>query len=318
MEELEKKELIIPDYSEKKENTPNKNGVGNSELYNLLVSRELSWQQIIYDLIASEQLDPWDIDLSILSQKYIEKIRGLDESSFIISSKILLAASILLRIKSEVLLKHYIKSLDEILFGKDEKKEKIPFNISLEDVSDLIPRTPLPRMRKVTLPELMAALNRAIMTEHRRIKKEIYIKHAASRFEAFLPTRKTNIRLKIRELYQKIIRFFAKDKDMKMTYTALTNNSKEEKLTSFMPILHLDNQEKIVLEQLKHFDEIYIYMKSKANDNPEEFSEQLTEQEKKFEAMKQGEEFVNEPGEGPAAATELSADAEKINDYDKV
>lgn len=283
--------------------------MGNSEIYNLLVSRELSWQQIIYDLIQSEQLDPWDIDLSILAQKYLEKIRGLEDANFFISSKILLAAAILLRIKSELLLKYYIKSLDEILFGKEEKKEKLPLNINLDDVNDLIPRTPLPRMKKVTLQELMSALNRAIMTEHRRIKREIYTKHAITRFEAFLPKRRTNVRLKIRELYQKIIRFFSKDKDQKMSYTQLTNNSREEKLSSFMPILHLDNQEKIMLEQLNHFDEIYIYLKSRTI-SQEDFTNQLTEQEKKIEEMKNADGFVEEDN------SELAPD--KIGDFDRV
>jgi segregation and condensation protein A len=271
----------------------NDNGkMGNSEIYNLLVSRELSWQQIIYDLIQSEQLDPWDIDLSILTQKYMEKIRELEDANFFISSKILLAAAILLRIKSELLLKYYIKSLDEILFGAEEKKEKPSININLDDVNELMPRTPLPRMRKVTLNELMSALNRAIMTEHRRIKREIYMKHAVTRFDAFLPKKKTNIRLKIREIYQKIIRFFSKGEE-KMTYSLLTNNSREEKLNSFMPILHLDNQEKIMLEQLKHFDEIYIYMKSR-HIPQEELNEKIAEQEKLVDGIKDGEGFVDE------------------------
>ncbi len=45
--------------------------IGSNELYNLLISRELSWQQILLDLIKSEQLDPWDIDLIILTKKYL-------------------------------------------------------------------------------------------------------------------------------------------------------------------------------------------------------------------------------------------------------
>jgi segregation and condensation protein A len=282
--------------------------VGNTEVYNLLVSRELSWQQIIYDLIQSEQLDPWDIDIGILTKRYLEKISELEEANFFVSSRILLAAAILLRIKSEILLKYYIKSLDEILFGKEEKKEKPPLNIDLDDVNELVPRTPLPRMKKVTLQELMAALNRAIMTEHRRIKREIYTKHAVSRFEAFLPKRKTNVRLKIREIYQKIIRFFSKDQDNKMTYSLLTNNSKEERLSSFMPILHLDSQDKIMLEQLNHFDEIYIYLKSRTI-SQEDFTQQMTEQEKKINEMKNSEGFVED-------AEKL--DSDKIGDFDKV
>jgi segregation and condensation protein A len=286
----------------------NSGKVGNTEVYNLLVSRELSWQQIIYDLIQSEQLDPWDIDIGILTKRYLEKISELEEANFFVSSRILLAAAILLRIKSEILLKYYIKSLDEILFGKEEKKEKLPLNIDLDDVNELVPRTPLPRMKKVTLQELMAALNRAIMTEHRRIKREIYTKHAVTRFEAFLPKRKTNVRLKIREIYQKIIRFFSKDQDNKMTYSLLTNNSKEERLSSFMPILHLDNQDKIMLEQLNHFDEIYIYLKSR-HISQDDFNQQMTEQEKKIDEMKNSDGFVED-------AEKL--DSDKIGDFDKV
>ena len=74
--------------------------MGHEEVYSLLVSRELSWQQIIQDLIKSEQLDPWDIDLSKLTQKYMEKVQKLEESNLIVPSKILLAAAILLRIKA--------------------------------------------------------------------------------------------------------------------------------------------------------------------------------------------------------------------------
>jgi len=270
----------------------NANKVGHNEIYNLLVSRELSWQAIIYDLIKSEQLDPWDINLILLTQRYLEKIKELEEASFYVSSKILLAAAILLRIKSEMLVSRYIKSLDEILFGKPDEKQKPEFSMNLDDVSDLLPKSPLPRERKVTLPELMAALSRAMTTEHRRIKKEIAIKHAMTRFEAFLPKQKTNVREKMREVYEKIKSFFGKKTGERMTYTQLTG-TREEKLSSFMPVLHLDKQEKIMLEQLKHFDEIYIYMKSKTI-SEEELVKKISEQEKKISEMKNGDGLIED------------------------
>ena len=46
--------------------------MGHEEVYDLLISRELSWQQMIHDLIKSEQLDPWNIDISKLTQKYLK------------------------------------------------------------------------------------------------------------------------------------------------------------------------------------------------------------------------------------------------------
>ena len=202
--------------------------VGHEELYSLLVSRELSWQQIIYDLISSEQLDPWNIDLIKLTQRYVEKIKELEEASFFISSKVLLAAAILLRIKSELLIDRYIKSLDEILFGKEEKKEKPPIEINLDDVAELFPKTPLPRQRKVTLPELMSALNKAMTTEHRRIKKEIAVRHAITRFDHLIPKKSINIRFKIKEIYQKIKAFFSKNKIEKMAFTQLSSSSSSD------------------------------------------------------------------------------------------
>ena len=277
--------------AELKTTSQNADKIGNNEVYNLLVSRELSWQAIIYDLIRTEQLDPWDIDLIFLTQKYLEKIRELEEASFNVSSKILLAAAILLRIKSEMLLSRYIKSLDEILFGKEEEKQKPEFSINLDDVSDLLPKSPLPRMRKVTLPELMAALSRAMTTEHRRIKKEVAIKHALMRLDAFLPKQRTNIRKKIKQVYEKIRLFFSKSNE-KMTYSQLAE-TKEEKLTNFMPILHLDNQEKILLEQLRHFDEIYIYLKSH-NLSEDDLIQKMSEQEQKVNEAKNGDGLVQD------------------------
>jgi segregation and condensation protein A len=274
------------------ENSKNADKIGHNELYNLLISRELSWQAIILDLIKTEQLDPWDIDLVLLTQRYLEKIRELEEASFHVSSKILLAAAILLRIKSEMLLSRYIKSLDEILFPS-EIKQKPEFTFNLDDVSDLLPKSPLPRMKKVTLDELMAALNRAMTTEHRRIKKEVQIRHALSRFDMYLPKQRVNIREKIKEVYGKIKTFFVGKETQKMAYSELAG-TKEEKLGSFMPVLHLDSQEKILLEQLKHFDEIYIYLKSSNAFSPEVMNE-LREQEQKISELKNGEGLVETP-----------------------
>src|SRR3990167_9136813 len=97
--------------------------VGQEQIHKLLFGEQLSWQAIIYDLINTEQLDPWDVNIVLLSNKYLEKIRELEEANFFVSSKVLFAASLLLRIKSEILLNDYIPSLDAILFGKKEEQK---------------------------------------------------------------------------------------------------------------------------------------------------------------------------------------------------
>ena len=142
------------------------NKINQNQFFDLITSEELSWQAIIYDLIRTEQLDPWDINLEVLADKYVLIIQQIEEANFFISSKVLLAYSLLLRLKSEILKNQYIQSLDEILYGeKEEKKYELGrIEIDEDELPILVPRTPIPRHKKVTLKELMSALNKAINT----------------------------------------------------------------------------------------------------------------------------------------------------------
>lgn len=266
------------------------NRVGQEQFYDLLLSRELSWQEIIYDLISSEQLDPWDIDLSLLAQKYLERIRELEELSFFISSKVLFAASLLLRIKSELLLDRYIKGLDEILFGKPPEREKGYERVFLdEELPDLLPKTPLPRSKKVTLQELMQALEKAMATEHRRIVKEIAIRQAARSIDIILPKIRINLKEKIKELYSKIKNFFKSQPTERLTFSILAGAGRENRIATFVPLLHLDSQEKILLEQERHFEEIFILLHG-LTPQPQEMDVQDTQGD-----LQQTEQQIGQP-----------------------
>ena len=247
--------------------------VGQEQVYDLLMSRELSWQTIIYDLIRTEQLDPWDIDLAILANKYLEtiqKLEELQEGNFHISSKVLLAAAILLRMKSEILHEN-IKDIDELLFeSKDKLKDSIAKNpqiitIDEEEVPLIMPRTPMPRSRKVTLQELMGALDKAMNTENRRIKKNFSLNRARHAIDlAIFPRFTFNLTKRIQNLFQKIKEFFSKNKKDKIMFSELSpNTEKVEKIGVFLPLVHLDHQQKIYLKQDKPFDELEVYQRGK-------------------------------------------------------
>lgn len=247
--------------TEKKEEENQKSSVGQEQIHDLLFNREIGWQDIIYDLINTEQLDPWNIDIIILSDKYLDKIKEIEEADFFVSSKVLLAASLLLRIKSEILLNRYIKSIDEILFGKKEsiktQIERIELN---EDIPELIPRSPMPRFRKVSLKELMESLNKAIITENRRIKKEIVSKNTLRESSFSLPKRKFSIKDKITEIYRNLTDWFKEEKEDKITFEEFAKN-KEEKIISFLPLLYLEDQKKIWLDQKNPFEDINIWIR---------------------------------------------------------
>lgn len=235
--------------------------VGQEQIHTLLFGEKLTWHEIIYDLINTEQLDPWDIDICLLSQKYLDRVRELEEANFFISSKVLLAAAILLRIKSEILLNHELPSLDAILFGKKEDKKYTQERIELdEDVPSLVAKTPLPRFKKVTLEELMKALSKAIITENRRIKKIVLAKQQEFETGLFLPKHNINLKDKIKEVHDKLREVF-KTRETRLGFSELAGPSDEERIATFVPLLHLDNQHKVWIEQNGHLDEIWILLK---------------------------------------------------------
>ena len=276
--------------------------ISQEHLYDLLISRELSWQEIIYDLINTDQLDPWDVDIVLLAQRYLERMRELEEISFFISSKVLLAASLLLRIKSEILLNEHIRSIDEILFGRKEERIKKIEQIDFDGVPELIPKTPLPRFRKVTLNELMLALNKAMSTEQRRIRREILIKQRHKLAEYVLPKPVESITERIRKIYGSIHTFFINEQ-RRMSFTQLAGEGKEQRLFTFLPLLHLDNQQKVWLEQEKHFDEIYIWLRK--HKLTEEKLAKLEEDILRRELEREVEEMGDELGKEDLAGLNL-------------
>lgn len=239
-----------------------KDKVGQEQIHDLLFNEKLSWQAILYDLINTEQLDPWDIDISVLSRKYLEKVREMEEANFFVSSKVLLAASLLLRIKSDIILNQDLPELDEILYGNKEKRTYSQERIELdEEVPGLVPRSPLPRFKRVTLKELISALGDAIKTENRRIRKEVVLRQRERETDIILPKNVLNLRDQIRDIYKKLKDIFSKQEE-KLAFSELIENHGEDKLSAFVSLLHLDTQQRVWLEQKGHFDEIWVLLKA--------------------------------------------------------
>jgi len=280
-----------------KEEERKKDKINQDQVYDLITGEEIGWQEIIYDLIRTEQLDPWDINLSILAEKYLEKIKQMEEENFFLSSKVLLACAILLRLKAELLVNKYIQDLNEILYGRKEEKsytyEKI--EIDENELPLLIPKTPLPRARKISLQELMTTLNNAIETESRRIAKEIKEIQAEKSALVVLPKiNRINLKDRIKEIYLKI-KSNVNETRIKMTFSELAPTN-EEKLAAFLPVLHLSNQEKLYLHQQTHFEDIFMYLEKmnmfKENPQYEEILKEFEEVWPEDKVIKEEEEIA--------------------------
>ncbi len=238
------------------------------QILNLLIEQEdVSWRQMLFDLIESEKMDPWDIDVSLLTQKYIEAVHTMKEHDLKISGKVLLAAAMLLKMKSTYFLDKDIVDLDRLMNPEDYIEEEDWANLTDEEKQKrleklqytLIPRNPQPRTRKVSIHDLVQALQHAMET-----KKRILAQQRPVPFK--IPERKVDIMEVLRDVYHKIVYYTEKEEQKKLTFTQLLppRAGKQEKVYTFIPLLHLENLQKIETEQPKAFDEIYIKLLKKA------------------------------------------------------
>ena len=240
------------------------------DIYDIVVNKDdITWQSLIMDLVNSEQMNPWDVDISLLAKSYINVLRQLQESNFFVSGKMLLAAAMLLKIKSDRLVNQDISNFDSILYPPAEEDA-----MDIEDVLDapdperpnprLTIKTPMPRKRKVSLNDLMNALKKALDVNQRKIlrrERENYVP------DMKIPENKVDISNLIKSLYDRIIGYFQTSKDRLVFTTLIPSGRKEDKIYTFIPLLHLANDEKVHLEQKEHFGEIYINNYNKEDSN---------------------------------------------------
>ncbi len=234
-----------------------------SEIYDILINRDdITWQTLLLDLIKSNQMNPWDIDISLLTNEYIKTLKVLKEANFSISGKVLLAAAILLKIKTERLIDEDFANFDALLYPQEALNEEDLYTDVTKQLIDhehpkLTIRTPLGRKRKVTVQDLIFALQKALDLDQRKTLRKLREKEV----HVHIPEKKIDITQLIKTVYEKIVHFFDFKKET-LTFDILVNSDKrEDKILTFIPLLHLDTQEKINLIQEEPFGEIRIEIK---------------------------------------------------------
>jgi segregation and condensation protein A len=230
----------------------------------LMKKDEITWQTIILDLVNSNEINPWDVDISILTQKYIEIVKKMQESNLFISGKVLLASAILLKIKSERLIEEDIGALDNLMFPSemeslDQFLDPQSRRIILDVEPKLTIKTPQARKRRVNMEDLISALEKALEVNERRLLR-IADRNSVPE-NLIIPEKPRDITEIIEEIFQKITKIA---KELKITFSELIpSQEKKDKIYAFVPLLHLSNQDRVDLDQFEHFGEIHITIKNK-------------------------------------------------------
>jgi segregation and condensation protein A len=209
--------------------------------------KNATWRELLAELVESNQLDPWDIDISKVVDSYIAIVKEMRTLDLHIPANIMLAASILLRMKSETV----------GIFAEPEAQVEDAALVGrvTPEVPELVPKLRMQPGRKISLNELMEALEDAIkVTEKRALTERERLDPIAN-----FVISKDDIDDKIDNAL-KLVKT-EMDREGLTTFARIANrfNSIESMLLDlFVPLLFLANARKVALVQDRFFDEIFI------------------------------------------------------------
>ena len=231
------------------------------KIFSLLVDQqEISWKSLMYDLVRQEGMNPWDVDVSRLAQLYLDRLQQMKEIDLHVSGKVVLAAAILLRLKSKRLVGEDVNEFDRLIAVSetqqfyDELEQQL---VSGEDRAiaeniELLPRTPQPRARKVSIYELVRALEKALEVKKRRLW------NALPPGQVSIPKNVFDVQEATVQLYAKIVQCFAQQ-NAHVTFSSIVRSrEKQDVIYTFIPLLQLSHQQKVELLQQEHFGDIHI------------------------------------------------------------
>lgn len=200
------------------------------------------WQEVLATLISEEGMDPLDINLIKLVDSFMSYLQRLEKFDFRMPARFILVAAILLRMKTELLLEEEEKK--QLRAGEEIAK------IDIENVPLLTP--PMVRMptRKVTLDELLSALNKAFAFRERKETKQFRMKRAV---ETLIGEPKEDVEKRIERIYNMIVR------SHKIMFSQLLPEWKRINIVeTLLPLLHLSQRSKITMDQHEMFQDIEI------------------------------------------------------------
>lgn len=205
--------------------------------------------ETVFELVLSNDLDPWDVDLIRFSELYAEKVRD-EEVNFVIAGKLMLMAWSILRMQSEQVLSNSETRKDEYeemdlmdMFSFDEPRAILcmPDEVELNEV------VRHRGSRPVTLVELLDAFEEAQREEERNKLREKLREANRAKLDAAFDSKAHNDDMErdVEMVWQRICRCGTGAVDI----TDIWEGGKDDMITVFMSLLFLARSGKISVWQ---------------------------------------------------------------------
>lgn len=231
----------------------------------ILDGEDIHWQTVIYELIRSGKVDPWNLDLSILTREFLKILRNLERMNFRLSGRVVLAAALLLKLKTRELgldefVQHAEGVYEEEPVTEIETEEEQAIVAIAKQAPQLVSKIPENKTRPVTVLELVGALKKAIVVEERRKVKQEQIEEEHKPIKHKL--QKIDIYKKIHRIYSRIKEFALSTNTNFVEFDKLIHSeTAKDKVWTFLPLLHLANEDKVHLHQEIPFGKIFVELK---------------------------------------------------------
>jgi len=210
-----------------------------------------AWKSILVDLVKSEKMDPWNIDVADLTEKYLKKINELEHSNLRVPANAILACAILVKTKSKYLKLSSLEEEEEKAEMTEEEKEMF-----LEEIPDLMASRSA-REGRISLDELVNSIE-GIIDRNTPSKKA---GKALPKMELNFDT--TSIEEKMSSVLESIRKHA--DSQGVVMFKDLCSEDLDELVETFLPVLFLMNSGKILAYQEDFFGEIFVKLLSEAS-----------------------------------------------------
>ena len=201
------------------------------------------------ELAKRGEIDPWDIDIAMATEKFLQYIDSLEKRDLRIPARTLLYASILLRMKS-----------DSMEGQKEEEPEPEMEEIAEEqeeEIEENLPRPPVRRLTKrpVTLDELISELKKAEMVGRRKAMRERW---PSIEEVALDVSHDEGIEDRIKALGPILDDMFMETKTVTFQDINSKNSKTEDGVTNYVSLLFMAQRKQVWLEQEEIFGDLFV------------------------------------------------------------
>lgn len=295
-----------------------------TEATNIIDIKNLSGGlEILVQLAEQGDIDPWDVDIIDVTNKYLAALDSSPRENLLNAGRAIFYASVLLRMKSEILLNFASETLSESqesenLFPEDELLNE-EVKIDLSKLETFINRSSLAknqRKRKIILSDLIMALQQAEEEDERRaLRARIRQERRANLIiapeipdDVLEMAHEEDVEDIVERIESIIQEHLTDEKPISFSYLAEILN---DKVKPFLALLFMAHRGSLVIEQENMYGEIYIY-------KPGRVTKDMIEQQEEIKRVQEEEKEKKKKGFGRKVKdkiqSEIKKTAKKIKD----